>query len=96
MRYNRAMTVTLELKPEILRRVEHRAKENGKPVEDFLEELIEEKVGEGNVTPESESGAVKTEWKERFNKFLESIQEKEYPHIPNEALRRTNIYEDRS
>lgn len=53
MRYNRTMTVTLELKPEIQRRVELRAKENGKPVEDFLEELIEENVGEENVTSES-------------------------------------------
>ncbi len=87
------MTVTLDLKPETLRRVEHRAKESGKPVEDFLEELIEEKVGN---EPTPSAGFGKPEWKERFREFLEDIREKDYPPIANEALRRTNIYEDRS
>jgi hypothetical protein len=90
------MTVTLELKPEILRRVEHRAKENGKPVEDFLEEFIEENISESDGPRVSNvSSDVKRNWKERFHEFLESIEDKDYPHLPDEALRRENIYEDR-
>jgi hypothetical protein len=83
------MTVTLELKPEILRRVEHRAKENGKPVEDFLEELIEENVDkEGEVDPQERL------WRSKWEEFKASRIDRGPPFLSNEALRRENMYED--
>ena len=91
------MTVTLERTPETLRRVEHRAKQHGKPIEDFLEELIEENVENetGQATLDDSSDKAPSAWKQRFHDFLESIEDKNYPNLPDEALRRENIYEDR-
>lgn len=83
------MTVTLELKPEILRRAEHRAKENGKPVEDFLEELIEENIGEEGAIASRER-----HWRSKWEEFKASRIDRGPPFLSDEALRRENIYED--
>lgn len=91
------MTFTIELKPETQRLIEFRAEKNGVKVEAYLEEFIEESMGQqcGEAETTIDVNARKSEWKERFNKWLESHKDKGYPSIPDDALRRENMYEDR-
>ncbi len=93
------MTVTIELKPEIEKRLAKKAEENGVPIENYLEVFIEDSLAE-----ETEDGSKKKpfyetataeEWIAEFETWIDSHKDKNYPSIPDEALRRENMYEDR-
>ncbi len=56
------MTVTLELKPEIESRVNAKAKSFGKTVENFLVEIIEEKIVGDDVEKPFYETASDEEW----------------------------------
>ncbi len=83
------MTVTIELKPEIENFLRTKASKNGVKFETFIESYIEE-----NIVEEEPKSATKSiaERREKFNKWIESHKDKGYPSIPDEALRRENMY----
>lgn len=92
------MTVTIELKPEIEKRLAERAKQNGLKIETYLEVFIEENLDE---KVESETGekekpfhetATKEEWLAEFDRWIDSHKDKDYPILPDEAYSRENIY----
>lgn len=93
------MTVTLELKPETEKRLAKKAKENGLPIEDYLEVFIEDNLQDDVEAEEREKPfyetATKEEWIAEFDRWIESHRNENYPLIPDEALRRENMYEDR-
>ncbi len=94
------MTVTIDLKPEIEKRLAERAKKNGLPIKAFVEIFIEDNLkneveifSEGNQKPFHET-ATTEEWIEEFDKWVDS-HPTDTPLLSDEALRRENIYEDR-
>lgn len=91
------MTVTIKLKPEIEKRLAEKAKKNGLPIETFIEVFIEENLEEETKEKEKpfHETATKEEWQAEFRKWIDSHKGKNYPSIPDEALRRENLYEDR-
>ena len=92
------MTVTIELKPETEKRLAEKAKQNGLPIETFIEVFIEDKLEEVKDEPRKKSfqeTATTEEWLAEFHRWLDSHKDKNYPSIPDEALRRENMYEDR-
>ena len=90
------MTVTIELKPEIEKRLAKEADKKGLPIETFIEVFIEENLEEEKEEKEKPfyETATKEEWRAEFRKWLDSHKGKNYPSIPDEALRRENMYED--
>ena len=91
------MTVTLELKPETERRLAKKAEENGLPLENYIEIFINDNLDEAesdiNEKPFYET-ATKEEWIDEFDQWLDSHKGKNYPSIPDDALRREYMYED--
>ena len=90
------MTGTIELKPEIEKRLAKEADKKGLPIETFIEVFIEENLEEEKEEKEKPfyETATKEEWRAEFRKWLDSHKGKNYPSIPDEALRRENMYED--
>jgi len=93
---NKIMTVTIELKPEIEKRLAEKAKKNGLPIETFIEVFIEDSLEavEEKEKPFHET-ATKEEWLAEFRKWIDSHKDKDYPVLPDEAYSRETIYEDR-
>lgn len=94
------MTVTIKLKPEIEKRLAEKAKENGLKIETYLEVFIENNLKNETESPAEErkksfsEAATTEEWLTKFHKWIDSHKDKNYPSIPDEALRRENMYED--
>ena len=91
------MSVTIELKPETEKRLAEKAKQNGLPIETFIEVFIEDNLEETEDKPKEKpfhETATKEEWLTEFHRWVDSHQDKNYPSIPDEALRRENMYED--
>lgn len=92
------MTVTIKLKPETEKRLAERAKQNGLPIETFIEVFIEDNLGEEIETATGEKGksfsetATTGEWLAAFEKWIDSHRDKDCPVLPDEAYRRENIY----
>lgn len=92
------MTVTIELKPSTKKRLTERAKKEGKPIELYLEEFIEERVGKESArsaNTDSSKPESKEEWLDRFHRWLDSHKDRGGPFLSDEAVRRENMYEDR-
>lgn len=91
------MTVTIELKPEIEKRLAKEADKKGLPIETFIEVFIEENLEEEKEEKEKPfyETATKEEWLAEFRKWIDSHKDKDYPVLPDEAYDRENIYEDR-
>ncbi|MGH9946485.1 MAG: hypothetical protein ACRD6X_04730 [Pyrinomonadaceae bacterium] len=90
------MTVTIELKPKTKERLAIIAKKNGKTVEAYLEEFIEEKTNAETDEGKKEVAAESTnERTDRFHRWLDSHKDRGGPFLSDEALRRENMYEDR-
>ena len=95
------MTVTIELKPEIEKRLAEKAKQNGLKIETYLEVFIEENLDDEAELPMEEKEkpfhetATKEEWLAEFRKWIDSHKDKDYPVLPDEAYNRESIYEDR-
>lgn len=94
------MSVTIELKPETEKRLAEKAKQNGLPIETFIEVFIEDNLEEAETsTQEKEQPFSKTatteEWLAEFHKWIDSHKDRGEPYLSDEALRRENIYEDR-
>ncbi len=92
------MTVTIKLKPETEKRLAERAKQNGLPIETFIEVFIEDNLEEEPDTSTEEKEkpfhetATKEEWLAEFHRWLDSHKDKNYPVLPDEAYSRENIY----
>lgn len=92
------MTVTIELKPETEKRLAEKAKQNGLPIETFIEVFIEDKLEEVKDKPQEKpfyETATTEEWLAEFDKWIDSHKDKDYPVLPDEVYDRGNIYEDR-
>jgi len=92
------MTVTIELKPEIEKRLAEKARQNNLKIETYLEVFIEESFNDktNSLTEEKEKPfhetATKEEWSAEFHRWLDSHKDKNYPVLPDEAYSRENIY----
>ena len=93
------MTVTIQLKPEIERRLAEKAKQNGLPMETFIEVFIEENLNDKienatreNMEQSSQKMEKYEEWSAKFHRWLDSHKDKNYPNLPDEAYSRENIY----
>lgn len=92
------MTVTIELKPEIEKRLAEKAKQNGLKIETYLEVFIEENLDDEPETLAEEKEkpfhetATKEEWIAEFDRWIDSHKDKDYPILPDEAYSRENIY----
>ena len=82
------MTVTIELKPETEKRLAEKAKQNGLPIETFIEVFIEDKLDE--TKPFSET-ATAEEWTAELKEWAES-HDRTTPPLSDEATRRESIY----
>ncbi|MCW5960525.1 MAG: hypothetical protein KIS76_10220 [Pyrinomonadaceae bacterium] len=93
------MTVTIELKPELEKRLAQKAEEKGLPIEAYIEVFIESTFAGDLANGQTEKAfyetATKEEWLAEFHKWIDSQKEKNYPSISDEMLRREKIYEDR-
>ena len=85
------MTVTIELKPETEKRLAEKAKQNGLPIEVFIEDKLEEVKDKPQEKPFYET-ATTEEWLAEFHRWLDSHKDKNYPVLPDEAYSRENIY----
>ncbi len=89
------MSLTIELPSATQAQLEKEASQNGMAVERYARELIEKSMGLiGEKTPERLQAEFE-EWERDFNELLELGNEVTAPEIPDEALRRENMYEDR-
>ena len=79
----------LNLRPEIEQRLRALADANGISPEDYLQRVVEEKIGGGS--PQRRLSA--EDWAHQFEEWANSFPEA--PLIPDEALRRENLYPDR-
>ncbi|MDQ3751162.1 MAG: hypothetical protein M3367_19420 [Acidobacteriota bacterium] len=92
------MTVTIELKPEIEKRLAKEADKKGLPIETFIEVFIEDNLEEETETSTEEKEkpfyetATKEEWSLEFHQWLDSHKDKNYPVLPDEVYSRENIY----
>ncbi len=87
------MTVTIELKPETEKRLAEKAKQNGVPIETFIEIFIEDNLDE-ETEPATEENPLQEkpeEWITKLKKWSES-HDRTTPFLSDEATRRENIY----
>jgi hypothetical protein len=80
--------MNLNLNPDIEARLLALAEASGVSVEDFLRRVVEEKNGITQLQRLSPD-----EWETQFDEWADSLPER--PLIPDEALRRENLYPDR-
>ena len=87
-------SMTLHLRPEIAAGLETLANAQGLSVEDYLKQLVERELSLN--APQSSPGSRLSpkEWAHQFEEWADSFPEA--PPIPDEALRRENLYPDRS
>jgi hypothetical protein len=87
------MTLTLNLAPEIERRLRERAAESGQPLEGYVQQLIEREAGDsGTLTPPREQAPLTLE---EFDRLLDEVSEGLPPLPPLPAdFSRADIYAD--
>jgi len=88
------MTLTIELKPETEKRLAEKAKQNGLPIETFIEVFIEDNLEETEDKPKEKSfqeTAAEEEWIIKLKNWSES-HDRTTPFLSDEATRRENIY----
>jgi hypothetical protein len=91
------MSVTIDLKPEIEKRLAEKAREKGLKIETYIEVLIEEKVNGETEKPKEKpfhETATREEWLAEFDRWVKSHRT-DTPLLSDEATRRESIYEDR-
>ena len=86
-----AMTVTLELKPELEERIVAEANAQGLSVEDYIQQELEAKVR----IPEPPEQMQSEEWLRRFNEWVNSHDYIKAPPLSDEAISRDSIYRER-
>ena len=84
------MTVTIELKPEIEKRLAKEADKKGLPIETFIEVFIEETLERKNENSANEAEASE-KWFAELKEWAES-HDRTTPPLSDEATRRENIY----
>ncbi len=70
-------------------------KQNGLPIETFIEVFIEDKLEEVKDKPQEKpfyEAATTEEWLAEFHRWLDSHKDKNYLVLPDEAYSRENIY----
>ena len=90
------MTVTIELKPEIEKRLAEKARQNNLKIETYLKVFIEKSFDDEAdlLTKEKEASFQETteeEWIAKLKKWSES-HDRTTPFLSDEATRRENIY----
>lgn len=84
------MTIRVELNPETEARLKAEARAKGLPVEAVAEQLLQEALTGGTVSP----GQLSVE---EFHRMLDAMAEgsEKLPDLPTEAFSRESFYEDR-
>ena len=88
------MSITLDLGPELEARLRGEADRQGKPVESLLKGWIEQKSEPVTAAPKFYETATPAEWAAEFLRWTASFPTPKNP-LPDEALRRESMYEDR-
>ncbi len=94
-----AMTLTLELTPELEQCLQAEAEKRGIGAREYAQFLLQNilrmmKLDGGSNLPLYIT-ATPEEWIREFEAFVDSLKDIDAPEIPAEALRRENMYEDR-
>jgi hypothetical protein len=90
------VTITINAEAEQERRLTARARQHGVPVEQYILHLVEEDLTPQervDAFPQTQSAA-NDAWFEELKDLAASALQT--PYIPQEALRRENLYEDRA
>ena len=86
-----AVTVTLNLKPEIEAGLLAQAQAAGLPLDEFLARLLEALTGAASLPPlRAPAGK---QWEKELDEWLDSFPQ--HPVLSDEALKRENWYPDR-
>lgn len=92
------MTLVIDVAPEVERKLWVHARRHGVSVEEHARALIERSVASEPLPEEGpfHERATREEWHEAFHELVASLRGLvKAPVIPDEALRRENLYEDR-
>jgi hypothetical protein len=93
------MSLILDLPPAIEARLKAEAAHRGISTEDYARRLLEGALGWPAYTPEGDrpfyETATREEWLKRFHDMIDELALLDVPDLPDEALRRENMYEDR-
>jgi len=84
------MSVTLELKPEVEKRIVAEAKALGLSVEEYIQQELA-----GKSTAPDPNALPYEEWLQRWNEWLNSHDYIKAPPLSDEAVSRESIYRER-
>ena len=85
------MTYTIDLKPELEPRLAEEAARHQQDATAFLRQIVEERLATTPEQPFYET-ATAEEWSRELRRM---VVHSDAPYIPQEALRRENMYEER-
>lgn len=88
------MTLTIELSLEATAHLRAEATRRNKSAEEYAREVLERELPLNEPLP-FWATATKEEWLRAFHEWVESHRDIQTPPLPDEALRRENMYEDR-
>ncbi len=86
------MTYTIDLAPELEPRLQEEAARHGQDTKDFLRHVVEERLAAPKEERPFYETATAEEWKRELRRM---VIHSDAPPIPQEALRRENMYEER-
>ncbi len=93
------MAITLELMPKLEARLRLLASHRGVSAEEYARELLEASMGPAENLDQDgrhfSETATDEEWEREFDEDTEWLRGLNLPDLPDEALRRENMYEDR-
>ncbi len=85
------MTLTIELTPEVEKRLQHEAKQRGVASELYARQLLEEKLLPASATASQKSPQERVK---AFNEWVNS-HDPNLPPLPDEAYERESFYGER-
>ncbi len=93
------MALTLELEPPLEQRLHELAARRGMSAEQYAR-MVLEVLMRAQIDPTEQDlpfyiTATPEEWRREFHAWIESLKSIGAPPIPDEALRRESLYEDR-
>lgn len=86
------MTVTIDLKPEVEKRIKQKAAEKGLTVEAFIEAVLVEDVVSQSAKSFQET-ATAEEWEKALKHWIRNFPP--HPQLSDEAISRESIYQER-
>lgn len=91
-RISSAMTVTLDLKPEVEQRIAAEARSQGLSVETYILNVLEKEATNGETS--FALTATPEQWKKEFLEWVHTERPK-HPPLSDEAISRESIYRER-